>query len=416
MDKEKKNLDFMPHSPHKVYKEKWKGIKYFLGTKDRVYRSYKEAKNFIRSFNLKSNNEWKEYCRSGKKPKDIPASPYQVYKDKGWISWGDFLGTGRFDSKKCLSYEEAKVFVRHLKLKNTKDWKEYCKSGKKPNNVPNTPHLVYKDKGWINYGDWLGTGVIASFNRVYLSYEESKKFVHGLKLKGKKEWFEYCKLNQKPENIPIGAYGVYRDKGWKGWGDFLGTAYVACKDRAFLEFEDAKKFVHKLKLKSTKEWRKYSKSGKRPDDIPGNPNKVYKDKGWCGIGDWLGNKRKKGFLSFEEARELVRKLGLKNTKEWQYYSKNKRPDDIPSLPNVTYKNKGWKNMGDWLGTGVVACKYRVYRSYEEAKKFVYSLKFKSQKEWCQYRKSGKRPDDIPSDAQQFYKNKGWKGLKDFLGY
>ncbi len=30
----------------------------------------------------------------------------------------------------------------------------------------------------------------------------------------------------------------------------------------------------------------------RPDDIPSNPNKTYKDKGWAGIRDWLGTAKK----------------------------------------------------------------------------------------------------------------------------
>jgi len=43
-----------------------------------------------------------------------------------------------------------------------------------------------------------------------------------------------------------------------------------------------------LGLKSRKEWRDYSKSGKKPDDIPANPDNTYKNKGWNGWGDWLG--------------------------------------------------------------------------------------------------------------------------------
>ena len=29
--------------------------------------------------NLKSGTEWKEYCKSGNKPDDIPAQPWLVY-------------------------------------------------------------------------------------------------------------------------------------------------------------------------------------------------------------------------------------------------------------------------------------------------------------------------------------------------
>jgi hypothetical protein len=36
--------------------------------------------------------EWIWYCESGKKPDNIPDRPDLVYKDQGWISWSDFLG------------------------------------------------------------------------------------------------------------------------------------------------------------------------------------------------------------------------------------------------------------------------------------------------------------------------------------
>ena len=71
-------------------------------------------------------------------------------------------------------------------------------------------------------------------------------------------------------------------------------------------------------------------------------------------GDWLETGRQKGrWQPFEEAREFVRGLGLKNTKEWFAYSKGelpekgKRPDDIPSNPHKAYKDQ-WISWGDWL--------------------------------------------------------------------
>ena len=41
----------------------------------------------------------------------------------------------------------------------------------------------------------------------------------------------------------------------------------------------------------------------------------------------------------------------------------------------TYKNKGWIGMGDWLGTGTIANQQKEYRSFEDAREFVHSLKF-----------------------------------------
>ena len=36
--------------------------------------------------------EWKSYCKSGKKPNDVPATPWSTYKNKGWKGLADFLG------------------------------------------------------------------------------------------------------------------------------------------------------------------------------------------------------------------------------------------------------------------------------------------------------------------------------------
>lgn len=61
-----------------------------------------------------------------------------------------------------LSFEEAREFTKKLGLKSRSQWKtEYCKGLLNniislPNNIPTQPHNVYKNKGWIDYKDWLG--------------------------------------------------------------------------------------------------------------------------------------------------------------------------------------------------------------------------------------------------------------------
>ena len=54
---------------------------------------------------------------------------------------------------------------------------------------------------------------------------------------------------------------------------------------------------------------------------------------------------------FEEARDFVRELGLKNQSEWRNLPKDSLPPDIPVNPVIVYANKGWAGWGDWLGTG-----------------------------------------------------------------
>jgi hypothetical protein len=67
-------------------------------------------------------------------------------------------------NNKYLSFKEAKRYVLGLKLKSSFDWRLYCKSGQRPQNIPSHPDRVYKQKGWINWPDWLGSNTKPNTN------------------------------------------------------------------------------------------------------------------------------------------------------------------------------------------------------------------------------------------------------------
>ena len=105
--------------------------------------------------------------------------------------------------------------------------------------------------------------------------------------------------------------------------------------------------------------------------------------------------RKKTYRSFDEARKFVQRLGLKNGKEWQQYCKSgKKPDDMPYNPGGAYKNKGWANWIDFLGSDPKRARNRKFWPFKKAREFIQSLKLKSGKEWREYYKSDNRPIDI----------------------
>jgi hypothetical protein len=58
---------------------------------------------------------------------------------------------------KYLPFEAARKFINRLGLKNEIEWRNYCKSGKKPQDIPANPARQYR-KEWKGLGDWLGTG------------------------------------------------------------------------------------------------------------------------------------------------------------------------------------------------------------------------------------------------------------------
>ena len=122
----------------------------------------------------------------------------------------------------------------------------------------------------------------------------------------------------------------------------------------WMHFSSCRAFARSLGLKSTKKWEAWSKvPGQRPEDVPSHPNSVYAGFGWKGYGDFLGtgNYRKGTFKSFDDARTFARGLKLSGERAWRAWRKDHRPSDIPSDPRVAYKEAGWTNWGDFLGTG-----------------------------------------------------------------
>jgi len=63
----------------------------------------------------------------------------------------------------------------------------------------------------------------------------------------------------KPADIPNNPERTYK-KEWKGWGNWLGTELT--KNIEYRGFEEARKFVHSLGLKSKTEWDAYCRTGK----------------------------------------------------------------------------------------------------------------------------------------------------------
>ena len=182
------------------------------------FRDFKSAREFVKKLNFKNTSEWNEYCISGNKPEDIPTKPNRVYKNNGWQGMGDWLGTGNVREKEFRDFESAREFVRKLELKSAKGWKDYCKSGNKPEDIPVNPNRNYKNKGWVNLGDWLGTGNIATrkLSKMYLSFSdgrnEARKLAKQHNIKNWDDWRNAVKKGLIPKNIPADPKRIYSKK------------------------------------------------------------------------------------------------------------------------------------------------------------------------------------------------------------
>ena len=341
-------------------------------------------------------------------------------------------------------FEEAKRFVHELGIKTVLEWREIAYGGPNkrkvtlPSDIPVTPESVYKDFGWKGYGDWIGTGRIGNKQKRYWSFEKARRFVRRLGLRTQNEWKSYIKgktkkLPKKPLEIPNAPHGVYKE--WVNLGDWLGTGYVSCREREYLPFVKARSIVRKKKLRTVGEWRKLTKQKTFSGlNIPAAPEAVYKNEGWAGLPDWLGNGNpvKGEFWPFVKARKYVRGLRLKSIHLWHEMrrgeggSQKYLPAFIPKAPHVAYKNSGWKGYGDWLGTGYISPQRRKWRSLAGVIRFMKNKGIKSGKEWyafcrgsnnCKGKGEGqnKIPVDIPVGIPNVYRNKGFKGWHSIFG-
>ena len=97
------------------------------------------------------------------------------------------------------------------------------------------------DEGWHSFGDWLGTGKIATFLREYRSFEDARSYVRSLGLPSEiLRGARSAKSGALPADIPTKPSRKYADKGWQGFGDWLGTGTIATFLREYRSFEDAR--------------------------------------------------------------------------------------------------------------------------------------------------------------------------------
>jgi hypothetical protein len=311
------------------------------------------------------------------------------------------------------SFENAKEYIRNIGLKNQNEWFQFIKSKNLPNDIPTSPNIIYKNDGWISFGDWLGNGNIAPQLKEFCSIKEAMNFAKSKNIKTGKEWRYFSKLNNLPIEIPLRPDAVYKNNGWQNWGHFLGTGNICNRNKKYFTYVKAKKLVHKLNLKSSSEYQKEYRLGNIPSEVPFYPSQAYKNKGWENWGKFLGTNRVadqlREFKEFNDARNFVRKLEIKSPNDWLVYCKSgQKPNDIPANPQNTYKNKGWICKEDFFGSRLT------YLTFFEAKEYVQKLMISNSKEWRKFCKSGKKPKNIPSDVAKIYKNDGWNGMKDFL--
>lgn len=316
---------------------------------------------------------------------------------------------------RCLSSYDDKIndSIRNIRTYN-RDRKH---------NLISTLNIEIIDDNKIQYENYLHNEIINNYVLPWRKFENAREYVRGLGLKNQNEWKEFSKSSERPKDIPTNPYGVYKNSGYIGTGDWLGTFSsrppILNRDD-YLTYEEAKKIVHKLLLKSSYEWRK--NSNLIPENIPIYPHTFYKLHGWNGWIDFLGSNnlrknRGSDIITFEEARKFVRTLNINSVKEWRSACKNNIiPKNIPSGASEVYKNAGWTSWPDFLGNNNTTPSRGGFLTYHDALQFALSCKFTSVKQWKTLSKNKLLPKGIPANPDKVYLNQGWESWLKFLGH
>ena len=280
-------------------------------------------------------------------------------------------------------------------------------------------------------------------------FKVAREYIHSLGLQDYAGWERFVREgNHKDSKIPACPDQVYQHLGWNGWLDWLGIEEPAQKEEKTLKelfgksskdglwsksrpskwmnFHEARQMVREHGFEYEEEWRlfidgKFREREALPDNIPVKPDKVYRHVGWMGWKDWLIQpERQVEYTGFRKAREFIRSCRIPDKGTWRDFLKDmaglteEYQMILPVRPHLEYKGSGWISWEDWLGTDIN------YPDFISTRKFVHSLKLRTQKDWvdyCQGRFTHKprKADSIFTYPEIAFGDEGWMGWKDWLG-
>lgn len=221
------------------------------GTKTNVYRSFENAKTYVRALDLDSIHSFREFTKmyvSGGPlsnfrllPPDIPVVPERVYPspygDGTPFDWDDFLGIKKkkksrnklqlnTDGKWFFPYPEFKKRVQAARVMSMTQYRLWRLSVDYKVNLPRDPEQIYGHE-WEGWAILLGTDVYSRLDRIRLlmPFDQAIKFVHGLQLKTQREYQDWW-MSVKPIGLPTMPDRTYH-RDWIGWPHFLGTRLEA---------------------------------------------------------------------------------------------------------------------------------------------------------------------------------------------
>ena len=468
----------LPSNPYRFNKDcGWVNWGEFLGVDNRrgACLSYRQAQKVCVENQIMSQLDYRNRYKDIH-PK-IPSTPDVFYKNSGWTNWGEFLATGN-GCKVFLEFDVAKKLCKQHNIFSQSDYKKRFKDIHPQ--FPSNPNSTYRDK-WNGWRDFLGVdNQKTSFPEIrikseldYIFQQESYKlkgkfgiseidiyypnlklgieydgcFWHQNKVKEDTNKYLLAKANNitlinireqyKQLKLPIinpdfdivHPYGqdllptikslLVTASAWLDFdpviqariSDYLKVdsfqneqQFIALFQMSCLSFDQAKKVCRQHNVSGFYDYNKRYKS--IDPRLPSNPHVVYKDKGWTNMSDFLGTT--KTFLSYHQAQKICLSSGVLSGPDYYKRYKAIHPD-LPSSPNVTYKDSGWNGWREFLKT---TRSQKTFPKLESAKIACKQHNIVTQ---LDYRNRYKDiHPQLPSRPDIIYKDVGWNGWREFL--
>ena len=152
----------MPAYPQRFFKKEFTSIEDFLGSHFRTRFTntgalpFEEARKEVQKLKIIGSNaakSWSKYVSEHGTPSGVPKIPNDFYKDSGWVSWRDWLGTEPPKIERSINdFQNVQVQAKRLGLRTKVEFKQFAKA----NNLPTNPN-VYFEEFWKGWKDFLGT-------------------------------------------------------------------------------------------------------------------------------------------------------------------------------------------------------------------------------------------------------------------
>ncbi|MGI2115612.1 hypothetical protein ACRN9G_18695 [Shewanella frigidimarina] len=126
----------LPYQPMVFYKEDWKGWDDFTSFKNKELDiDIRMLQKIAEQLNIKTKADYNQAIKD-----NLIGSPISISKIKGFSNWSNF-----FHQSEYISFEDLLIFTRSLSLKSQMDWREWCKNNERPKDVPFNLRKIYYD-------------------------------------------------------------------------------------------------------------------------------------------------------------------------------------------------------------------------------------------------------------------------------